>query len=176
MPSWMALATCIGLRGSFSSVPEGGHDLPTLGVQEVGRSRASPSDVGNLGRSRPIHLQGVSTLPQVGRPLPYQKLKRITLLQCQKKGAEQLSLETADQVLTAKKVELGNFGQRGVYGVVEKDNRTNTSGDCAVFTNEGHRSNAPVLKDGLTARNFVSDAMNRDTLLGARQVQLFREA
>ena len=50
-----------------------------------------------------------------------------------KKGAEHFpSALTADQVLTAKKVEIGNFQERGVYDVLEKGNCTdNRSGSVA---------------------------------------------
>ena len=39
---------------------------------------------------------------------------------------------TADHVLTVKKVELGNFEERGVYVGVERGNGTETRGDCTV--------------------------------------------
>ena len=61
----------------------------------------------------------------------------------QRKGAEQVPRElTADQVLKAKKVELGNFEDRGVYEVVEREVMEQTPGATIlsakwVVTNKG---------------------------------------
>ena len=87
----------------------------------------------------------------------------------QRKGAEQVLPElTADQVLSAKKVEMRNIEERGVYEVVKREVMEQTPGATMlsvkwVLTNKG-TPKAPVPKARLVAREFVSNALGRDTL------------
>ena len=87
----------------------------------------------------------------------------------QKKGAEQVPPElTAHQVLSAKKVEMRNIEERGVYEVVKREVMEQTPGATMlsvkwVLTNKG-TPKAPVPKARLVAREFVSNALDRDTL------------
>ena len=89
----------------------------------------------------------------------------------QRKGAEQVPPElTADQVLSAKKVATGNIEERGVYEVVKREVMEQTPGATMlsvkwVLTNKG-TPEAPAPKTRLVAREFASNALDRDTLLG----------
>ena len=62
---------------------------------------------------------------------------------------------TADQVLTVVMVELGNFEERGVYDVVEREVMEHQSGSSP---KKAHRKPQYL-------REFVSNAFDRDTLL-----------
>ena len=87
----------------------------------------------------------------------------------QKKGAEQVPPElTPDQALSANKVEMRNIEERGVYEVVKREVMEQTPGATVlsvkwVPTNKA-TPKAPVPKVQLVPREFVSNALDRNTL------------